>query len=159
MVDIVLAASIRDEGQRIQMLATVLIITVSVALGLYWFRYCCLGLLRSYTEQPDLVADQRYSFNEVRQRLETELDLTPLHQSLDRDYRIVSYLLEHAAGLATPSIEHRLLLVDYRLMQAWYGLTRLVAPAQARKALAERAAILGCLARMMGEQAGLRSEA
>jgi hypothetical protein len=44
-------------------------------------------------------------------------------------------------------------------MQFWYFLTRSTAPAQARKALSERVAILGCLAQKMGEQAGIQVEA
>jgi hypothetical protein len=87
------------------------------------------------------------------------VDLDPLHRSLDRDYRIVTYLLQHAAGFGTPSIEQRILRVDYKIMQAWYRLTRTAAPAQARKALFERATILGFLAQKMGEQAGVRVEA
>ena len=141
------------------MFTTILILTVSAALLVYWFRYCCLGLIRSHAVQPSLVPENRYSFPGVQERLQTELDLDPLHRSLDRDYRIVTYLLQHAARLGTPSVENRILLLDYRLMQVWYLLTRIVAPAQARKALAERAAILGCLAQRMGEQAGLGSEA
>lgn len=101
----------------------------------------------------------RFSFPAVRERLQSESDLDPLHRSLDRDYRVVSYLLRHAAGLGGQSLEHRLLLVDYKLMQIWYWITRSAAPAQARKALSERAAILSCLAQKMGEQAGLRIQA
>ena len=141
------------------MLATVLIVTVSLVLLGYWFRYCCMGLLRNYAEQPSLVPENRYSFPQVLERLRTDLDLDPLHRSLNRDYRLVSYLLRHAAGLGAPSVEHRILLLNYRLMQGWYCFTRMVAPDQARKALQERAEILGCLARMMGEQAGIRGEA
>lgn len=141
------------------MLASVLILTVSVALLIYWFRYCCLGLLRNLEDQPSLVPENRFSFQDVRNRLQTDSDLDPLDRALDRDYRIVSYLLLHAAGLGAHSLEHRILLLDYKLMQAWYWLTRAAAPAQARKALSERAAILGCLAQKMGEQAGLGFQA
>jgi hypothetical protein len=141
------------------MIVTLLILVISAALLVYWFRFCCLGLLRNAAEEPLLLPDNRFSFPAVRERLLTESDLDPLHQSLDRDFRIVSYLLRHAAGLGGQSLEHRLLLLDYKLMQAWYWLTRTMAPRQARKALAERAAILGCLAQKMGEQAGLRAQA
>lgn len=141
------------------MIVTLLILVISVALLVYWFRFCCLGLLRNAGDEPLLPPDNRFSFPAVRERLLTESDLDPLHQSLDRDYRVVSYLLRHAAGLGGQSLEHRLLLLDYKLMQVWYRLTRSTAPAQARKALTERAAILGCLAQKMGEQAGLRAQA
>jgi hypothetical protein len=141
------------------MIVTLLILAISAALLVYWFSFCCLGLLRNAAGEPILPPDNRFSFPAVRERLRTESDLDPLHQLLDRDYRIVSYLLRHAAGLGGQSVEHRLLLLDYKLMQVWYWLTRNMAPGQARKALTERAAILGCLAQKMGEQAGLRAQA
>jgi len=141
------------------MIVTILILAISVGLLVYWFRFCCLGLLRNSAEEPLLVPGNRFNFPGVRERLQTESDLDPLQQSLDRDYRIVSYLLRHAAGLGGQSLEHRLLLMDYKLMQAWYRLTRSAAPKQARKALSEMTAILGCLAQKMGEHAGLRAQA
>jgi len=142
------------------MLVSLLILTVSLALLIYWFRYCCLALLRDHTEQPEFVPENRFSFLEVRAQLQSaDVDLDPLHRSLDRDYRIVTYLLQHAAGLGTPSVEQRILRIDYKLMQAWYWLTRTAAPAQARKALWERATILGFLAQKMGQQAGVRVQA
>jgi hypothetical protein len=141
------------------MIVTVLILVISLALLVYWFRFCCLALIRNSADQPLLVPANRYNFPVVRERLQTEADLDPLHRSLDRDYRIVSYLLQHAAGLGGQSVEHKLLLMDYKLMRAWYWLTRKSVPAQARKALSERVAILGCLVNKMGEQAGLQFQA
>ena len=81
------------------MIVTILILAISVGLLVYWFRFCCLGLLRNSAEEPLLVPGNRFNFPGVRERLQTESDLDPLQQSLDRDYRIVSYLLRHAAGL------------------------------------------------------------
>jgi len=141
------------------MIVTILILVLSAALLIYWFRFCCLGLLKYHAEAPILTPGQRFNFPAVRERLQDESDLDPLHRSLDRDYRIVAYLLQHAAGLGGQSLENRLLLMDYKLMQAWYWVTRSVAPALARRALSERAEILSCLARKMGEQAGLRAQA
>jgi len=141
------------------MIVTIFILTISVALLVYWFRFCCLGLLRNSADEPLLIPGDRFNFPAVRERLETESDLDPLEQSLNRDYRIVSYLLRHAAGLGGQSLEHRLLLMDYKLMHGWYWLTRSTAPEQARKALSEMTAILNCLAVKMGQQAGVRAEA
>ena len=141
------------------MIVTVLILAISLALLVYWFRFCCLALMRNYADQPLLVPENRYNFPAVRESLQTASDLDLLDRSLDHDYRIVSYLLQHAAALGGHSVEHRLLLMDYKLMQAWYWLTRKTAPAQARKSLSERAAILGCIANMMGEQAGIQVQA
>ena len=141
------------------MFVTILILAISFTLLVYWFRFCCLGLLRNSTRERSAVLEDRFNFPAVRERLVTESDLEPLHRSLDHDYRIVSYLLRHASDLGGQSLEHRLLLLDYRLMQLWYWLTRSAAPEQARKALSERVAILGCLAQKMGEHAGVRVEA
>jgi hypothetical protein len=69
------------------------------------------------------------------------------------------YLIEHASGLELESIEDRLLVLDYKLMQWRYGLTRALFPSQARRSLSEMASVLSVLVRRMGEQAGLSSQA
>ena len=79
--------------------------------------------------------------------------------SLERDYDILTYLIEHAAGLELESIEDRLLVWDYKVMQGWYRLTRTAAPQQAREALAEMASVLGILAAKIGEHAGVQTQA
>jgi hypothetical protein len=78
---------------------------------------------------------------------------------LQRDYEILMYLLEHAAGLSLESFEDRLLVLDYKVMQWWYRLTKVAAPQQARRALYEMASILNVLSQKMGENAGLHTEA
>ena len=140
------------------MIASVLIITFSLVLLIYWFRYSCLLLLRSRADQP-AVAAERFGYGSVQQGLKAGLALDPLHQSLERDYRILTYLMDHAAGLELEQLEYRLLLLDYRVMQAWYRLTRSAAPQQARRALGEMADVLHVLVGRISEQAGLRSEA
>jgi hypothetical protein len=140
------------------MLASVLISAVSLVLLGYWFRYSCLLLLRARAAQSPPSQGHRFSFLDVRARLHTEPNLDPLHRSLERDYRVVTYLLQHASTLGAQSLEDRLLMLDYRVMQGWYCVTRTVAPAQARRALAEMAEVLGCLAQKMGAQAGLQTQ-
>ncbi len=140
------------------MLASVLITAVSVVLLCYWFRYSCLLLIRNRSEQATGPVDSRFSFGEVRDRLQTALDLDPLRGSLERDYRIVTYMLHHAGGLEAQSLEDRLLQLDYKLMRGWYALTRSAAPQQARRALSEMAAIVACLAQKMGVPESLQSE-
>lgn len=144
------------------MLAGILIIALSLALFIYWFRYSCILILRNRAEiaaASALAPDSRFSFPEVLARLESEPTLDPLHVSLERDYRILIYLMEHGAGLKLASIEDRLLTLDYRVMQLVYRITRVAAPVQARKALAEMASVLGVLAHSIGEQAGVQTEA
>ena len=140
------------------MLASILITAVSFVLLCYWFRYSCLLLLRNRLEQAAPTQDHRFSYAQVREQVETAADLDPLRLSLERDYRIVTYLLQHTAGLGTQtSLEDRLLQLDYRLMHHWYGLTHSAAPKLARRALSEMAEIVACLAQKMAP-AGVQSQ-
>lgn len=139
------------------MIASVLIITFSLVLFVYWFRYSCLLLLRRTADQPVAEAD-RFHYATVQQGLKAGLELDPLHQALDRDYRVLTYLLEHAAGLELEQLEYRLLVLDYKFMQSWYRLTKSAAPQQARQALGEMANVLEVLVGRIGEQAGTRNE-
>lgn len=139
------------------MLASVLISAVSVALLSYWFRYTCLLLLQNRNVQTVPVGNQ-FVFAEVRERMGKEFDLEPLSRLLERDYRVLTYLLRHATQLGTQPLEERILMLDYRLMKCWYSLTRKAAPEQARRALEEMISVVACLAQKMGEQAGLQSE-
>jgi hypothetical protein len=122
------------------MLISVLIAIVSVVLLAYWFRYTCILLLRSNAEQPSLDRDR---------------DLDPLRQSLERDYRMLTYVWRHAANLGDQSIEERILMADFKIMRAWYFVARSVAPAQARRAIAEMGAVVTFLGQKLGQQAGL----
>jgi hypothetical protein len=119
-------------------------------------------LLRSHAERTasaSAVPDTRFCFAEVQARLRTAEVLDPLHLSLQRDYEVLIYLLQHAAGLSMESFEDRLLVLDYKVMQWWYRLTRVAAPQRARQALYEMASILNVLAQKMGEHAGVQTEA
>jgi len=127
---------------------------------LYWFRYSCILLLRNYADAvaSPVVEASRFRVGEVQARLRSETDLDPLHAALQRDYAMLVYLLEHAAGLELHSVEDRLLVIDYKVMRWWYRLTRLAAPAQARRALVEMATVLTVLVGKI-ERPGLRGEA
>jgi hypothetical protein len=127
------------------MVASILITVVSLILLSYWFRYSCLLLLRSQAQQPSQAPPQG--------------DLDPLRQAVERDYRLLTYLCRHAAGLADQSLEDKLLILDFKLMRIWYNVTRTMAPAQARNALSEMAAVVALLGQRIGEQAGLQAEA
>ena len=98
-------------------------------------------------------------FTSCRERLRTETELDTLRRSLDRDYNLFAYLLEHAVGLQASSLEDRVLVLDYKVMQWWYRLTKSAAPEQARRALGEMAAVLGLLVGKMGERAAAQSQA
>ena len=143
------------------MVTGVFIIAISVILFIYWLRYSCVLLLRNAQERAGMstLADQRFSFSSVLERLKTDRDLGPLERALERDYYVVMYLIEHAADLELASIENKLLVIDCKLMRVWSRLTRTVAPQQSRKALSEMAAVLSVLVGQMGEPSQLRLEA
>jgi hypothetical protein len=142
------------------MITSVFIIAISVILFVYWLRYSCVMLLRNAQErtQVSTVADERFSISSVRERLRTEGDLASLERALERDYHVVTYLIEHAADLELASIENKLLVIDYKLMRVWSHLTRTAAPEQSRKALAEMASVLGVLVDQMSAQGHLQTE-
>jgi hypothetical protein len=134
------------------MLASILIIVFSLVLLVYWFRYSCLLIVRNHG--PVAKVDGRFKIAEVQERLRTGEALDPLHLSLERDYKVLSYLLRHAAALELDSFEDKLLVIDYAIMRCWYRITRIAAPDQARHALSEMASVLEILAGKIGERAG-----
>jgi hypothetical protein len=143
------------------MITSVFIIAISVILFVYWLRYSCVMLLRSAQERGEMskCADERFNVASVQERLKTESDLDPLEQALERDYHVVTYLIEHAADLELASIENKLLVLDYKLMRIWSRVTRTVAPQQSRKALCEMASVLSVLVGQMGDQNPLQTQA
>ena len=144
------------------MLTSVLIIGFSSILLVYWFRYSCILLIRANSEQRTAatpVPHAQFSFHLVRDRLRTESELDAVRRSLDRDYALFAYLLEHAVGLKATSLEDRLLVLDYKVMQWWYRLTRKSSPTHAREALDEMATVLGLLVGNMGERAAAKNQA
>jgi hypothetical protein len=143
------------------MVTSVFIIGISVALFAYWLRYSCVILLRSAQERAEMVTngDDRFNVPAVLERLKNDADLDPLERALDRDYHVVTYLIEHAAGLELASIENKLLVFDYRLMRLWFHVTRNLAPRQSRHALLEMAAVLSVLFAQVGAHSQLQMEA
>ena len=147
------------------MITSVFIIVISLILFVYWLRYSCVMLLKGAQERVETdptgeeVFDQPFHVSSVLEQLKTESDLAPLERALDRDYRVVTYLIEHAAALELASVENKLLVFDYRLMRLWFHVTRTLSPSQARNALAEMAAVLNVLVSQMGQQSQLRMEA
>lgn len=141
------------------MLASILIIAFSLLLFAYWFRYSCILLLRGAVEEQATAergdTDSRFGCAGVLEGLKKGKALDALHSSLDRDFKMFQYLLEHAAGLELSEFGDRLLVLDYRVMQFYYRATRVLLPEQARKALTEMATVLDVLTQKMSQQAGV----
>jgi len=134
---------------------TVLIFTFSLGLFLYWFRYTVLLLLSEENVEQHTTVIGQLSVLETREALrqaEGALPLDRLQRALDNDYRMLRYLLDHAAGMGLRPLEHYLLMLDYRIMRTWYRLTRNTSTRQARRALDEMAGVLSHIAYKMGER-------
>jgi hypothetical protein len=118
-------------------------------------------LLRNAQERAaqSTKVDDRFSVASVIERLKSEPELDPLERALERDYHVVSYLINHTADLELMSIENRLLILNYRLMRIWSRMTRSLAPEQSRRALTEMASVLNVLVSQMGEHNELQMEA
>jgi hypothetical protein len=141
---------------------TVLIFTFSLGLFLYWFRYTVLLLLSEENVEQHTTVIGQLSVLETREALrqaEGALPLDRLQRALDNDYRMLRYLLDHAAGMGLRPLEHYLLMLDYRIMRTWYRLTRNTSTRQARRALDEMAGVLSHIAYKMGERTAGFSQA
>ena len=147
------------------MIVSLLIIGVSLTLFLYWFRYTCILILSAKTSRDyatQIASANHLTFRETHETLMDESHTAPLekmHQSLDRDYRLLTYLLQHVSGdtVAGGSLENRILMIDFRLLSVWYALTRRFSSQHARAALLEMASIVGHLANAMGERIAVGS--
>ena len=94
----------------------------------------------------------------IREKMRGKDGLDALEAMLNRDYRVFTYLLEHAAGHGLNSIEDRILVLDFRIMRWWFRLTRVAAPRQALDALSEMSLVLNVLIAKFGPPAKLQGE-
>jgi hypothetical protein len=79
--------------------------------------------------------------------------LDTLEQSLDRDYKVVMYLLRNSKEThRAPEPRQLLLSLDFYLMRLFYRALRGISRRRARNAVLEMALIVGYLARSVGER-------
>jgi hypothetical protein len=142
------------------MIASIFIILISGALLIYWFRYTCLLLLSTRPAKDHasrVAAANGLQFLEIRGARIGQAEpseLPALQRMLERDYQIVTFLLEHAAGLEIGglTLEQRLLMLDFRLMQAISALGKLLGVNRVRAAVQEMAEVVARLAEALGER-------
>lgn len=147
------------------MIASILIIAFSLVLFVYWFRYTCLLILSAKTSKDyagEVAATNQLSYPEVQVRLRGVLEADAcdsLQSSLDRDFRLLTYLLRNAAEFQVGgySLEERMLMIDYRIMKVRYSFARRFRPFHAPRALAEMTDIIGHFANAVGERAAARA--
>lgn len=89
------------------MVETILIFAFSLALFVYWFRYTVLLLLSEEQAGQNGAVIHQLSLLETREALNRtgDLPLDPLHSSLQSDYRMLRYLLDHAAGMGLQPLD------------------------------------------------------
>jgi hypothetical protein len=148
----------------IELVATATITVSSALLFAYWFRYTCLLILstkaaRDYTSAVAMANELQVL--QVQAALPTAMraDLERLHQSLERDYKVLSYLFRSAAGASGErDLEDRMLALYYRVMEIGYGASRGISESFARKALEEMSQVVAHFANALGER-GLAASA
>lgn len=142
------------------MIGSLIVLVISFVLFVYWFRYTCLLILsakpaKDYSLQ--VAETNGMAFPDVRRQLGDEpavAQMRTLQESLERDYRILNYLLRHAKDLEVNgvSIEQHMLAVDYQIMKLFYGASRRLGIPGSRRALREMADIVSYLAQVIGER-------
>lgn len=152
---------------RQDMVVSIVIIAVSLTLFVYWFRYTCLLILSAKTSRdyaPQVATANQLRFLETRDRLmqsQAGESLDTLHEDLQRDYTLLTYLMRYAAGRSQSmhALENRILMIDYKVMRLWYGLVRHLSGERARSALLEMTSIVHYLANAMGERLSFSARA
>jgi hypothetical protein len=101
----------------------------STALFCYRFRYTCLLILAAETphDHSEEVAEaNQLAFLQVRATLRARpSDLNRLHESLERDFAILAYLLDQRNTVRfDPRFEDVMLTIHFRAMSAYFRLTR-----------------------------------
>jgi len=148
----------------VELIATAVIMASSVLLFGYWFRYTCILILSAKPTRDYAVSvaqANQLGFIAVQAQLrESTPELDRLMAALDHDYEVLSYLLKHAANVDGESnVEKIMLGINYRVMRAWYGVTRNFAPSSAARAIEEMSQVVAHFANAMGERAAVGAAA
>jgi len=147
----------------LELIVTLIITVSSVLLFGYWFRYTCLLILSAKTTRDyaaDIATANQLSFLQVQAQLrENPADLDRLQASLDRDMAVVTYLIQHASGQGEWGMEDRMLQLNYRLMGAWFSVSRRFSPEAGRRALDEMSMIISHFANIAGERVAVGAAA
>jgi len=151
------------------MFVSILIIGFSALLFLYWFRYTCLLILSTKTSKDytlQVAKANHLEFPAVQANLRDRAlagdGMDILHRSLEKDYRLLTGLLRHAAQFQVGglSVEQRMLMIDYAAMRVWYMVARHASQtSHAQQALEEMTDIVAHFANAMGERSAVASRA
>lgn len=127
---------------------------------IYWFRYTCRLILtakpaRDYTHE--VAAANELRFLEIQHDLpyvQGRRELNNLEKTLERDYRLLSFLLRHTASLhaETDMLEQNMLMLHFNLVKAYYALICAISQSAGRRAIQEMAGVVSHFANRMGER-------
>jgi len=136
-----------------------LISATSFVLFFYWFQYVCLLILSARSSRDyssEIAAANQLGFPDVQVKLRSAgADLETLHRRLEKDYAIITDLLERTPGLiADDRRELAMLNIHYRTMSAWFFLTRRSLRDASAQALEEMTLVIIHLANTIGERTG-----
>ncbi len=141
------------------MIASICILAISTGLFVYWFRYTCMLILNTQTSTDyagEVAAANELSFLEVQSAIPSagRGHLVAIHNLLDRDYDMVSRLLEKSLGVGDEgsTIEQAMLRIDFLAMKVVFHLSRPVSDRLARRSLTEMTHVVAHLANSFGEQ-------
>jgi hypothetical protein len=147
----------------IELIATIVITLSSALLFGYWFRYTCLLILSAKTTRDyagEFAAAVELSFPGIQSQLRSEAignpeALVELQASLDRDYSVLTYLLKNVTdkSAGASSVEVRMLEIHYKLMGAWFSVSKSFSVSSSKRALEEMALVVAHFANAMGERA------
>jgi hypothetical protein len=149
----------------LELVATGIITASSIFLFAYWFRYTCLLILSAKTTRDyaaEVAAANQLGFLEVQSQLcQNVPQLDRLRDSLDRDYSVLVYLLQHASNTSSgqEALEKRMLKINYRVVRAWYSVSRRFSPAAAARAIEEMSLVVAHFANSMGERSAASAAA
>ncbi|HZO57627.1 MAG TPA: hypothetical protein VFB63_33255 [Bryobacteraceae bacterium] len=144
------------------MLASAIIIAVSVGLFVYWFRYSCMLILNTKTVQSyaaDVAQSRELNFLRVQQTLtaaETPA-FAVLREDLQRDYEKISSLLSSGVGGRNDeeadgyALERAMLGMNFRWLNVQYAVASRYSERIARTALLEMSQIVEHHANAFGE--------
>jgi hypothetical protein len=145
-------------GTMIEDLASYIIAFGSLLLFASWFRYACLLVLRArppHDYAAAAAAANQLGFPEVQTILRdrAESDMDELRRLLDRDFALLTYVLRHADPPTSIAVlEKRMLVIDYRLMRAWYRTSSRFSHDAAHRALHEMSIVVAHFASSLGER-------
>jgi hypothetical protein len=150
----------------LSMLTILAMIGLTVALGVFWFRYTCALILSAKPAKDyrlQVIQANQLKFLDVQKDLAEVRKRQELHriqQDLERDYQLLTFVLRHGAAFqfGPDPAERRLLMIDFAVLRCWCGLSRRLSLVNPRPALQEMISILSHFANSMGERVLCRAE-